>query len=330
MDAPQAPAAPDPAATAAAQSKSNKETAVAQYGLNATNQITPQGTSTYKQIGTWADGTPRFEQTTALNAGEQSIYDTGVQTRQNVAGIGRDQSSRIAELLGTPVNLNNEATESRLYDLGSKRLDPRFAKESSALETDLINRGIRPGSEAYNNARTAFDQSKNDAYNQLLLSGRGQAVQEGLTERNQPINEITALLSNSQVSQPNFTNTPTPGVAPTDVIGAQQQSLNQQNLGYQGQLSQNNAMMSGLFGLGSAALGGWGYGGFKTSDVRAKENIKRVGQTDKGLPIYTYSYKGNGGLMEMGVMAQEIAEVNPDAVALQPDGLLSVDYAEVA
>ncbi|MGM4987423.1 tail fiber domain-containing protein [Tardiphaga sp. 841_E9_N1_2] len=329
MDSPQAPAAPDPAATAAAQSAANKDTAITQYGLNATNQNTPTGSLSYKQIGTWSDGTPRYEATTALNAGEQSIYDTGLQTRQNVAGIGKDQSARIASLLGSPVDLSNEATESRLMELGSKRLDPRFARESDALETNLINRGIRPGSKAYDTMRTQFDQGKNDAYNQLLLTGRGQAVQEALTERNQPINEITALMGNSQVSQPNFTSTPSPGVAPTDVIGANQQSLNQQNVGYQGALSQNNAMMSGLFGLGGAGLGGWAQGGFKTSDARAKENITRVGHTDKGLPIYTYSYKGNRGLMEMGVMAQEVAERIPDAVAVRDDGLMAVDYGRV-
>lgn len=166
-------------------------------------------------------------------------------------------------MLSKPVDLSNEATEARLMELGSKRLDPRFARESEALETNLINRGIRPGSKAYETMRNQFDQGKNDAYNQLLLQGRGQAVQEALTQRNQPINEITALMSGSQVGQPNFVNTPTPGVAPTDVIGAQQQALNQQNLAYQGELSQNNAMMSGLFGLGSAALGGWGGSGFK-------------------------------------------------------------------
>lgn len=263
MNTPQAPAAPDPAKTAAAQASANRDTAVTQYGLNATNQNTPQGTLSYRQVGTWADGTPRFEATTALNAGEQGIYDTGLQTRQNVANIGRDQTARVAETLSTPVNLSNEATEARLMELGSKRLDPRFARESAALETNLINRGIRPGSKAYDTMRGQFDQGKNDAYNQLLLNGRQQAVTEALTERNQPINEITALLSNSQVSQPNFTNTPTPGVAPTDYIGAQQQALNQQNVGYQSEMAQNQALMSGLFGLGSAGLGGWAYGGFK-------------------------------------------------------------------
>ncbi len=329
MDTPSAPAAPDPVATAAAQTASNKETAVTQYGLNATNQNTPSGSLSYKQIGTWDDGTPRFEANTSLNAGEQSIYDTGVATRQNVAGIGKDQSARIASLLGTPVDLSNEATESRLYDLGSKRLDPRFQKEGDALETNLLNRGIRPGSEAYNNAHTLQDQSKNDAYNQLLLTGRGQAVQEALTERNQPINEITALMGNSQVSQPNFTSTPSPGVAPTDVIGAQQQSLNQQNVGYQAQVANQQNMMNGLFGLGKSAASAWAF-----SDIETKENIEVVGERPDGLHVIDFDYKPEYNLSpdrQRGYVAQEVAQVYPDAVARVPSkgNLLAVDYAKV-
>jgi hypothetical protein len=330
VDAPAPPPAPDPVATAEAQAKMNKETAVAQYGLNATNQNTPQGSSTYKQIGNWEDGTPRFEQSTTYSPGEQGIYDTGVQTRQNVANIGRDQSARIGDLLGTPANINNEATEARLMELGSKRLDPRFAQESQALETDLLNRGIRPGSEAYKNARTQFDQSKNDAYNQLLLTGRGQAVQEALTERNQPINEITALLSNSQVSQPNFMqNTPKPGVAPTDYIGAQQMALGQQNLGWQAEQANQKAMMDGLFGLGKAAVGGWAM-----SDIDTKENIDVVGQREDGLHVIDFDYKPETGLGDdrhRGLVAQEVAQVYPQAVARVPaqGNRMAVNYRAV-
>ena len=259
VDAPTPAPAPDPVKTAQAQSTANKETAVTQYGLNATNQNTPQGSLSYKQIGTWEDGTPRFEATTALNQGEQGVYDTGLQTRQNVAGIGRDQSARIGELLGKPLDLNS-AAEDKIAALQAKRLDPQVARDRSALETNLLNRGIQPGSKAYQTQHTLFDQGVTDARDKMWLDARGQGVQEALTQRNQPINEITALMGNSQVSQPNFTNTPTPGVAPTDVIGAQQQALNQQNVGYQGQLAQNQGLMNGLFGLGKAglgALGGW-------------------------------------------------------------------------
>lgn len=48
---PSAPAAPDPAATAAAQTQSNKDTAYWNAVLNNVNQITPYGTLTYEQSG---------------------------------------------------------------------------------------------------------------------------------------------------------------------------------------------------------------------------------------------------------------------------------------
>jgi len=327
MQAPSAPAAPDPVKTAQAQAQMNKDTAVAQYGLNATNQVTPQGTLTYRQIGKWDDGTPRFEATQAYSPQEQALADLTNQTQQNLGNIGVSQSAKIGNLLNQPVTLGNEATEARLYDLGSKRLDPRFQQEQSALETQLINKGIRPGSEAWNNAQTQFGQNKNDAYNQLLLQGRGQAIQEGLTERNQPINEITALMSGSQVSQPNFTNTPQPGVAPTDYIGAVGQSLNQQNVGYNAQLQNQQNMMSGLFGLGKTALGGW-----MMSSRKAKTDIEKVGKLDNGLNLYKFRYKPEfgGGLMQLGLMADEVKKVAPDATAEVMPGIDAVNYTAVA
>lgn len=255
MNGPKAPPAPDPYRTAEAQAKFNKETAVAQYGLNATNQKTPYGDVSYRQIGSWEDGTPRFESTTTLAPDQKAIQD-------NLARIGVQQSGKISGLLNQPIDMSNEATEARLFDLGSKRLMPLWAREDENLETQLINRGIRPGSEAYERARTRFTEGKNDAINQLLLTGRGQAVQEALTERNQPINEISALLSGSQVSQPNFINTPQPGVAPTDFIGAQGQSLAQQNVGFQAEQQKHMGLMNGLFGLGGTAMR-FGMGGTK-------------------------------------------------------------------
>ncbi len=179
-----------------------------------------------------------------------------------MAGIGRDQSARIGQLLSEPVNLNNDATEARITELARKRLDPILAERRAGAETALINKGLRPGTEAFEREMMRVTQGENDATNSMILSGRGQAVQEALTQRNQPINEITALLSNSQVSQPNFVNTPTPGVAPTDYIGAVGQSLGQQNVQYNADMQNRMGLMNGMFGLGktamTAGMGGWG------------------------------------------------------------------------
>src|SRR5690606_14878812 len=98
-------------------------------------------------------------------------------------------------------------------------LDPMLAERREREATRLANQGIRLGSTAYDRAMSLVDQGENDAYNELLLRGRGQAVQERLTERNQPINEISALMSGSQVSQPQFIGSTVGGIPTTDNAG---------------------------------------------------------------------------------------------------------------
>jgi hypothetical protein len=56
-------------------------------------------------------------------------------------------------------------------------------------------------------------------------------LNEILAERNQPLNEISALMSGSQVAQPTFTNTPQTQVAGVDYGGMV-------NNNYQGQVQQ--------------------------------------------------------------------------------------------
>lgn len=260
---------PDPKVTAAAQTGMNRDTALTQQLVNQTDQVGPDGSLSYSQNGSnsfmGADGkmvsVPKFTATTSLSPEGQKVHDTNLQTQLSLAGIGKDQSAKIGGILGTNVNLNNDAIESRLMDLGSKRLDPRFAREEDALRTRLTNQGIMPGSAAWNTEMERQGQTKNDAYNSLLLGGRGEAINEILTERNQPIKEIAALMSGSQIDQPKFTNTPTAQVGGVDYGGMV-------NSNYQGQVQQQgiqqsatNAMLGGLFGLGStAALGGIKYG----------------------------------------------------------------------
>ena len=242
---PSPPPAPDPVATAKAQEATNKATAVTQYGLNATNQVTPEGSLSYKQIGTWGDGTPRFESTQTLSPEQRMLWDQNVSNQQKLGQYGGEQIVRIGGLLSKPVQLGNEPTEARLMELGRKRLDPMFTDRRSALEGKLTNQGVGAGTEAWNNAFRDFGQQENDAYNSLLLSGRAQGNQELLTERNQPINEISALMSGSQVSQPNWAGTPQVAVSPTDSMGAQ-------NMAYQGALNNYNQQV----GAGNAKVGG--------------------------------------------------------------------------
>ncbi len=65
------------------------------------------------------------------------------------------------------------------------------------------------------------------------------------------------------------------------------------------------------------------------SDRRLKHDVERIGQTDDGLPIYSYKYNGDDKT-QIGLMAQDVEKEKPEAVGLAPaaDGNLykTVDY----
>lgn len=329
--------APDPVATAQAQSGLNRDTAQTQQLTNMVNQVGPDGSLTYSPTGSnsFVDSTgktvtiPQFTATTALSAGQQGIYDTNQVTQQNIATIGKNQSEKIGGVLGTNLTLGNEATEARLMDLGLKRLTPQFAANEEALRTRLANSGIRAGSQAWNAEIGRLGETKNDAINQLLLTGRGQANQEILAERNQPINEITALLSGSQVSSPTFQNTPTTNVAGVDYTGLVQSNYASQVAQAQAAANaknqSNQAMLGGLFGLAGAGASMFKF----TSDRRAKWNIQPIdGVTlDNGLQVYGFHYLGSHE-PHLGLMADEVEIVHPEAVAMGAHGFKVVDYAQ--
>lgn len=262
MDEPDPPPPPNAAQIAAEQAKYNKEAAIAQYGLNATNQITPQGNLSYVQIGTWADGTPRFQATQTYSPEQQQLYNQHTQNQIGLGKLGGMQIDKITSLLGTPFDLNS-ALSNQQADQQRQLLDPVWQAREEQLRTRLANSGVGQGSEAYTNAYRDFGDERSRAYTQMLLAGRGQAAQEALSQRNQPINEITALQSGSQVSQPNFVGTPQSQVAPTNVLGAYQLQTDAANNAYNQQMASNNAIYGALGSIGGTALGGWASGGFK-------------------------------------------------------------------
>lgn len=252
------PKAPDPEKTAAAQAGMNRDTAITQSQLNMVDQQSPYGSLTYKQTGTnrfqdakgnWVE-TPKYTATTTLSPEQQAILDQTQSANLNLGTIANERSGFLKDYLSKPFDVN-AATEQKLYDLGTKRLDPRFAQQQESLRTQLISSGIRPGTAAYTSAMRDFEENRNDAYNNLALSGRQQAFNEASYERSQPLNEIAALLSGSQVQQFQPINTPQTSVGGVDYTGL----VNQQ---YQAKLQNSQAKMGGLFGLLSAPFAAFG------------------------------------------------------------------------
>ncbi|NTB01071.1 tail fiber domain-containing protein [Agrobacterium tumefaciens] len=310
------------ASQAAAQSGLNRDTALTQQQVNMINQVTPDGTLTYNKTGesSFVDSTgktvttPTYTATTSLSGQQQAIKDQTDAASLNLGTIANQQSSFLKDYLAKPFKADTAEAEARLAELGSARLDPRFAQEDEALRTRLANQGIVEGSAAWNSAMSNQSQSKNDAYNQLYLTGRSQALSEAYAERNQPLQEISSLLSGAQVQNPQFNSTPQASVAGVDYIGAS-------NNNYNAQVSAANAKMGGLFGLLGTGL----TAGIKYSDRRLKTDVRRVGSLDNGLPVYAYRMIGSP-VTEIGLMADDVENKMPDAVHQQPNGFKMVDY----
>lgn len=86
---------------------------------------------------------------------------------------------------------------------------------------------------------------------------------------------------------------------------------------------------STLAGVGTAAAGIAKIAGlFMASDERVKRDIRRVGATDDGLGVYTFRYIDDGpeGPVHLGLMAQEVEKVRPEAVIETPEGVKMVNY----
>ncbi len=171
---------------------------------------------------------------------------------------------------------------------------------------------------------------------QAMMNAQNQARANALNERyrlrNQPINEISALLSGSQVSNPQFVNTPQTQLANTDFAGIQANYDNNRMRAWQTQVQAQQAAQQRRSGLWGGILGATGLIGASMpwkswlSDRRAKTDIKKVGKSSDGLNIYAYRYKGGGGPMQLGMMAQEVEKKKPRAVTKGPFGLKMVNY----
>jgi hypothetical protein len=121
---------------------------------------------------------------------------------------------------------------------------------------------------AFREAMALQDRQINDArFGAILNAGeyagqemgiagtaRERALQEQMAIRNQPINEIGALMSGGQVSMPQFTQFRGGNIAGTDVAGIHQQGFNNQMGIYNQQLANRGAMMGGIAGLTGSLL----------------------------------------------------------------------------
>lgn len=185
-------------------------------------------------------------------------------------------------------DMANQLTDST-FNAGYQRLLPEIQRQEGRLTQQLANKGLPMGQEAWGDAWNWQDRSTNEAISKLALdsvgagrqeqsrlfgldlTGRNQQLQDQLTGigtsntaraqglqeqqglRSQELGELASMLGLQGVSPVGFQSFFSP--SNIDVTGPYQ--LSQNAALANNQLAQQNqmGMMSGLFGLGSAALG---------------------------------------------------------------------------
>ncbi|TAX43433.1 tail fiber domain-containing protein [Rhizobium leguminosarum] len=64
------------------------------------------------------------------------------------------------------------------------------------------------------------------------------------------------------------------------------------------------------------------------SDRRLKTQIRRIGASPSGIPVYAFRYVWGGPLF-IGTMAQDLLLIRPDAVIRTASGYYMVNYADL-
>src|ERR1700744_2570283 len=251
-----APKAPDPQKTAAAQTGTNGATELANAQLGNGNQYGPDGSVTYSTNGytTITDPTskatyqiPQYTQTTSLSPPQQAIKDQTDAASLNLGKTANQQSAFLQNYLGQPVDLSsanvNKYINSHYTDDFNKQQDQQLA----SLQNSLANQGITLGSAAYQKAVDNFQTQRASAYDNLYGDQYNNAVSQILAQRNQPLNEISALLGGAQVQTPTFgAGTNQPSLPTVDYAGLVQQNYQNQLGAYNQQQQQSQGLLGGL------------------------------------------------------------------------------------
>ena len=249
----------------------------------------------------------------------RSQQDAANQVASRFASSGRYGSGQFSRAVADTTG--RIATEARMQDYEQERARQlqanqqvdaaRLARQQAANQTTATNWQLK---QAAAGMAPSIDQARQTlAYMPYLTKlGAGQVQDEAPWKALGLYGGITAPLAQTfgeqeaHMTGQSIRNTTRQSQESSVSKTEQQQSPLQSLLG-------GASLLTGLFG--------------KLSDRRAKENVEKVGELDDGQKVYAYNYKGDAPEnRELGLLAQEVEKVRPEAVATGPDGLKRVDY----
>jgi hypothetical protein len=233
-----------------------RQTSASDLAANRLNQTNAYGSLNYNQTGTDQYGNPTFTQSQTLNPQLQSAINSNMgqlgQPFQAPQFQGQDMASmnyfgsRLNQQQFNPAtqlkplaeyDVNTQINQAALPSYGinpgqvysdaiMQRLQPSLQRQTQALDAQLANQGIMPGSKAYETAKILQGQTQNDALTSAITQGMGVGLQANQQQFGQNFNVAGADLAARQAINQQ-------GMAGNSL--AYQQQLANQGLGMQAQ-----------------------------------------------------------------------------------------------
>jgi hypothetical protein len=245
---------------------------------------------------------------------------SGAREAARIAAEARAPYTRAAEqALGTlSSGIAPGGPFAQRYDYGTPRAAQLAAEEAARrnIEQSAASRGGLLTS-------NTLDQIQRESA-RIGASYQNQDFNQWLAEQQLLMKPLETMvgMGSQQISQVADIGSTAAMAAAGSRAGATLQTANLLTSGLSRAMNQEDVMrrLQEILGVG----GGPG----RFSDERLKSGIRRVGTTDDGLPVYVY--RMGDGPTQMGVMAQEVEEREPDAVSTHSSGYKMVDYDRVS
>lgn len=263
-NAPDVPKVADPNQVASQQQQLNTTSGQQSQVGSMVNQANPYGSLSYNQTGTSADGTPLYTATTKLSDANQQLLDILQGTQKTAGQQGQALLQGANYGAQQPKDVIGDMSSGWLKDAMAKQvsyLQPQMDYDVSKLDTKLKNQGFNPGTPGYDKAMNALKQSQGQTITGFEASQQPELLKQAQQMYMMPATLGTALAGLGQNKDPSWTQTPSLNIQPANLIGATANANDANMKAYQAETEKQNNMMSGIFGVPSAILGGWAQNG---------------------------------------------------------------------
>jgi len=264
--------------------------------------------------------------------GDGQFYSTLSQPYQDLLGTTLGGAQGLFEQFGA---FDPSQRAADIYQEQAALLQPAFEQQATQLQSRLFgggrlglrlageSQGLGAGSGMVSPDALGLGRAQQQTLAQLAAQSRQQAFGEQQALGSMAAQALQSGMGISGLEQSLMgMGLNAEQARAAAALGAMQAELSPYATKAQMEQKQQEAT-AGFFG----DLAGAGATYLKLSDIRFKENINHIDTLPNGIKLYTWNWKEERNEPTFGVIAQEVAQVIPEAVIEHPDGYLMVNYA---